>query len=72
MNLLRFGGLIRELIGEAKDVNDHSPVICSQYAFDAIDRGAGIKLLNVEPYKVAPGYLAWSPLLVRCEPLKPL
>jgi hypothetical protein len=71
-NLLRFNPLLRHIFGEAVDVNVHSPVICSQYTFDAFDRGAGVKLLNAPSYEIAPGYLAWSPLLKPQPPLKSL
>jgi len=63
-NLARFSPLLRKLLGEAQDMSVHAPVICSQYAFDALDRGAGIKLLNAPSYELAPGYLAWSPKLI--------
>lgn len=70
-NLCRFNPILRDIFGEAQDVGIHSPVICSQYAFDAFDRGAGIKLLNAPSYKMAPGYLAWSPLAIPAPALKP-
>jgi len=62
-NLCRFNPFLRDLLGEAQDVGVHSPVICSQFAFDVFDRGAHIKLLNAPSYVLAPGYLAWSTLL---------
>lgn len=71
-NLLRFNPLLRRIFGEATDLSDKSPVICSQYAFDAFDRGGGIKLLNAPSYEIAPGYLAWSTLLIPFWTLPPL
>lgn len=71
INLLRFNPLLRRIFGEATDASAHAPVICSQYAFDAFDRGAGIKLLNAPSYKVAPGFLAWSPLVTLAAALTP-
>lgn len=70
-NLERFNPLLRAIIGEAKDVDVHSPVICSQFDMDAFERGGGIKLLNVPSYKVAPEYLAWSPYATLAAPLTP-
>ena len=70
-NLCRFSGLLRKLLGEAQDVGVHSPVICSQFAFDVFDRGAHIKLLNAPSYVLAPGYLAWSTLLIPTAGLRP-
>jgi hypothetical protein len=70
-NLCRFSGFLRDLIGEAKDVGVHSPVICSQFAFDVFDRGAKIKLLNAPSYVLAPGYLAWATLLTPAAALLP-
>ena len=71
-NLLRFNPLLREVLGEATDTSFKSPVICSQYDLDAFERGAGIKLLNAPSYKVAPGVVAWSPLLKQQPPLQPV
>lgn len=71
-NLCRFNPLFRKILGEATDLTIHSPVICSQYVFDAFDRAAGIKLLNAQSYQIAPGYLAWSPLLFPARALKPV
>ena|ERR1035438_9306193 len=70
-NLFRFNPFLRELLGEATDVGVHSPVICSQFAFDVFDRGAHLKLLNAPSYVLAPGYLAWSTLAVPAAPLAP-
>lgn len=70
-NLCRFSGFLRKLLGEAQDVGVHSPVICSQFAFDVFDRGAHIKLLNAPSYVLAPGYLAWSTLVTPAAPLLP-
>ncbi len=70
-NLCRFNPFLRDLLGEAKDVGVHSPVICSQFAFDVFDRGAHIKLLNAPSYVLAPGYLAWSTLAVPAAALLP-
>ena len=70
-NLCRFSGFLRDLIGEAKDVGVHSPVICSQFAFDVFDRGANIKLLHAPSYVLAPGYLAWATLLTPAAALLP-
>lgn len=71
-NLFRFLPVARDLIGEGSDVGPQSSVFCSQFAFDAVHRGGGIQLLNAHSYEIAPGYLAWSPLLVKQDPLKPL
>lgn len=71
-NLFRFNPFLRHIFGEATDIGVHSPVICSQYAHDAIDRAAGIKLLNAPSYKIAPGYLQWSPLANPAPALKSL
>ena len=71
-NLFRFNPLLLQIFGEAADANDHAPVICSQYAFDGFERGAGIRLLNAPSYKLAPGFLAWSPLLTTAPDLKPV
>jgi hypothetical protein len=70
-NLCRFNPFLRDLLGEAQDVGVHSPVICSQFAFDVFDRGAHIKLLNAPSYVLAPGYLAWSTLLTPAAALLP-
>jgi hypothetical protein len=71
-NLCRFNPFLRDLLGEAQDVGVHSPVICSQFAFDVFDRGAHLKLLNAPSYVLAPGYLAWSTLLTPAAALKPM
>jgi len=68
-NLCRFNPFLLKLLGEAQDVGVHSPVICSQFAFDVFDRGAHLKLLNAPSYVLAPGYLAWSTLLTPSGPL---
>lgn len=69
-NLFRFVPVARDLIGEATDVGPQSAVFCSQFCFDAVHRGGGIQLLNAHSYEVAPGYLPWSPLLVKQPGLK--
>lgn len=69
-NLCRFSPLLRDLLGEAQDASARAPVICSQYVFDAFERGAGIRLLNAPSYVLAPGYLAWSPLLTPAAALQ--
>ena len=71
-NLFRFIPVARDLIGEATDAGPQSSVFCSQFAFDAVHRGGGIQLLNAHSYEVAPGYLAWSPLLVKQPALSPV
>lgn len=70
-NLFRFSPLARRVLGEATDLGIHSPVICSQYAFDGFARGADIKLLNAPSYKIAPGFLQWSPLAIPAPDLTP-
>jgi hypothetical protein len=71
-NLFRFLPGVRNIIGEASDDSARNAVFCSQFAFDAVHRGGGIQLLNAHSYEIAPGYLAWSPLLVKQPPLKPV
>jgi len=70
-NLFRFLPVARDLIGEGTDTGPQSAVFCSQFAFDAVHRGGGIQLLNAHSYEVAPGYLAWSPLLTKSAALVP-
>ena len=71
-NLFRFLPVASDLIGEATDAGPQSAVFCSQFAFDAVHRGGGILLLNARSYQIAPGYLPWSPLLSKVDPLKPI
>jgi hypothetical protein len=71
-NLFRFLPGVRDVIGEASDDSARNAVFCSQFAFDAVHRGGGIQLLNAHSYEIAPGYLAWSPLLVKQPALTPL
>ena len=71
-NLFRFLPVARDLIGEGTDAGPQSSVFCSQFAFDAVHRGGGIQLLNAHSYEIAPGYLAWSPLLTQVAALKPV
>jgi len=71
-NLFRFLPGFTELIGQATDDGHTSAVFCSQYVMDSL-AAAGLKLLNTSGYDVAPGNLAWSPLLFRAAaPLLPL
>lgn len=70
-NLFRFLPAGRTVLGEAQDNSPSASVFCSQFVFDAVHRGGGIQLLNAHSYEIAPGYLAWSPLLIPQPPLKP-
>ena len=58
------------LIKQAQDDGKTSPVFCSQYCADKISVGSGLNLLNADSKLLAPGYLAWSPLLFPAPPLK--
>lgn len=71
-NLFRFNAFFRKFIGEAYDRTVHDPVICSQFVFDALDRGGRIRLLNAPSYVLAPGYLEWSTLLIPSTALAPI
>ena len=71
-NLFRFLPCVRGVIGQAQDTGVNSDVFCSQYAFDAVARGGSVKLLNAPSYKLAPGYLQWSSLLVPAPQLSPI
>ena len=68
-NLFRFLPGVEKIIGDVKDDGTTSPVICSQYAFDVFD-AAGVQILNTASDHLAPGYLAWSPLVFPAQPLK--
>lgn len=67
-NLFAFLPGVNEVIKGVKDDGTTSPIICSQYAFDVV-AAAGVELLNTDSGNLAPGYLAWSPML---KPAKPL
>lgn len=69
-NLFRFIPGMEELIGKAQDDGKTSAVFCSQFCADKINDAIGLKLLLAPSADLAPGYLAWSPLLFPAPPLK--
>lgn len=72
-NLFRFEAPFRLVIGEAQSpTTPNASEFCSQLVFSAAEYGAGIKLLNTQSYKVAPGYLTWSTRLKQVAALTPL
>lgn len=72
-NLFRFVPPFRAVLGDPPDPTQPSASeFCSQLQFSACLYGGKIRLLNTESYKVDPGHLGWSTLLVPAEQLKPM